>query len=447
MKREGAGHSRRAWRLVGGALLLALVAYACGTSIYIRPGLSPRCRECIAGDQELDARVVLIGDAGEPLDQTPNLELLSHIAAADPGRTLVLFLGDNIYPAGMPALDEGVDLERRDAEEVLAAQVEAVETAGAAAVFVPGNHDWNRSREGGMARVLALQDWLDAHAGERIRLQPRDACPGPIVIEAGRWVRVVVIDTEWLLTPSQRRRGMQACARGSETDPETYSPTDEAAFYRSLEQIVDTTGERYLLVASHHPIRTRGEHGGYVPLKYWLFPFTRRIPWLYIPLPLIYPPLRYGIVRSDQDLVGGRNREMVRELERIAATARSKPVVMAAGHDHNLQVIQPSGSDVVVLVSGSGSKVGAVGKNNDTIFRHAQVGLMVVDYFTDGRIALRVYEARGDRSQEPVFSFWLRSSKGTAAEPTSATACQAGDRARCVRSTRGSDRQVQVRAP
>jgi len=59
--------------------------------------------------QALKQRIVLLGDAGysslSPLE--PSLQLAADIAKQQPDKTKVLFLGDNIYTRGFPALKNG----------------------------------------------------------------------------------------------------------------------------------------------------------------------------------------------------------------------------------------------------------------------------------------------------------------------------------------------------
>ena len=45
--------------------------------------------------------MLLIGDAGDSRDNAPTLEALGRWGNAHPGRTTVLFLGDNLYPQGL----------------------------------------------------------------------------------------------------------------------------------------------------------------------------------------------------------------------------------------------------------------------------------------------------------------------------------------------------------
>ncbi|MFL5491844.1 MAG: metallophosphoesterase, partial [Gemmatimonadales bacterium] len=97
--------------------------------------------------QEIATRIYLIGDAGAPRAAgEPVLEALSRDLAAQRVETVVVFLGDNVYPKGLPAPQ---DPERAEAERRLRTQLQVVERAGVKGYFVLGNHDWNRFGKGG----------------------------------------------------------------------------------------------------------------------------------------------------------------------------------------------------------------------------------------------------------------------------------------------------------
>jgi hypothetical protein len=78
-------------------------------------------------------RVVLAGDGGLGVANDPTLALLGKWADKLPGRTQVVYLGDNIYPAG---LQNG---SRKSGEAILLRQLRATR---APKIFLPGNHDW-----------------------------------------------------------------------------------------------------------------------------------------------------------------------------------------------------------------------------------------------------------------------------------------------------------------
>ena len=127
---------------------------------------------------EIETTLFLIGDAGEPDPRNPTLVLdsLRRMAAETPGRTVIVFLGDNVYPNGTPV---DSSLTWPDARRRLEAQVNAV-PQGARGIFIPGNHDWQEAGPYGLYAVR-LQERMIASlaAGRDIRMLPGNGCPGP----------------------------------------------------------------------------------------------------------------------------------------------------------------------------------------------------------------------------------------------------------------------------
>lgn len=402
--------------LLAVALGVLSVPACSGKGVFLRPGLET-CAGCAANAAQLDTRVVLIGDTGEADAGNPVLGLLEQVAGELPERTLVVFLGDNVYPRGLPAAEEpGVEEERAAAQTVLRLWLEPVEAAGAETVFIPGNHDWNRGRDGGMERILAQGAWLADHASDpdRLRLLPADACPGPIVLDRGDRVRVVLADTQWLIGGHRARQ--EACSWGvpgalrdlesmSDDDPDD-GRASEADFYAALGDAVSSAGDRLVLYAGHHPLRTEGPHGGYISGRDMFFPLTHVADWLYLPIPFLYPIVRYGIMSHPQDVDNEVYAAMIAST-RAALGSAPQPLVTAAGHEHVLQVFR-RGEGTVHAVSGAGAKRDGVGDADDLLFKHGDRGLMTVDYFRDGRVLLRVLEPRSTGAPSEVFSYWVR---------------------------------------
>ena len=81
-------------------------------------------------------------------------------ASSNPARSLILYLGDNAYPQGLPEKDAP---GRAAAELRLNTQVDAARASGAATIFIPGNHDWAEMRSEGWDQVGARPaTWSDA---------------------------------------------------------------------------------------------------------------------------------------------------------------------------------------------------------------------------------------------------------------------------------------------
>src|SRR5262249_24245992 len=150
-------------------------------------------------------RLVLIGDGGEPGRDDPTLALLSEWSNAHPKRTSVVFLGDNIYPAGLPGRGRG----RERGQEILLEQLRAT---SARAMMIPRNHDWGWARgfPRDARRLLANeQKFVQANGAE---FAPERGCPGPVTIELAPSTRqlaggltLIALDLNWWLLPESAR--------------------------------------------------------------------------------------------------------------------------------------------------------------------------------------------------------------------------------------------------
>jgi hypothetical protein len=371
-----------------GAGTAALLAISCVT-----PPREPIPRAAPATGVETS--IILIGDAGAPdASREPVLRALVEELASASSPSIVVFLGDNIYPKGMPQPGEG---GRAEAERRLDAQVDAVLESGATGIFIPGNHDWNFAGSGGRARVIEAERFGVDRGSGRVSFVPGNGCPGPVGIDVGAVARLILLDTQWWLDAAfDSPVSLVDC------------PT------RSASEVLDSLGVlleadgRTTIVAGHHPLITYGAHGGFFNLRQHLFPLTDLKSWLWIPLPVIgsaYPFARtHGI--TNQDVSGPRYRRMLEVLDSVFAV--SPPLVYAAGHEHAIQILDGGGARVDV-VSGAGiyGHVGPVTRGPATIY-HAGggSGYVRLDVQRDGRVRLAVVivDAEGGRS-EPYSAF------------------------------------------
>jgi len=371
----GVGLHRQWRRLL--VTVAALVTSACGNSVYIRGGF-----DAVVDLDQPAWRLLLIGDGGtDNLARSSVLAAASSYVSAAPERTAVVWLGDNLYTHGLPADDES-----QRGQAVLGGQME-VATDGARAFFVPGNHDWDHSGKRGLARIRAAGRFIATRSASA--QAPADGCPGPVWVdlEARRGssvpgVRLVFVDTEWLLT-SKHPRGWEGCSWGPiDAGPEYEGNiADPEQVYAQLAAGLQEAAEHGLLavVVGHHPIYTAGSHGGFFPADEWLFSTRMLKKWAWIPIPLLGVAARkIGGSIKGQDLSGGANKAMVRGLQ--SAFVESPPLLYAAGHEHDLQVFaDPGGRPSTYVVSGSASKSAPTGQRQNSLFKSREHGFMVVD--------------------------------------------------------------------
>jgi hypothetical protein len=388
---------------------------------------------------QIDHRLLLVGDAGDPdPDGEPALQVLARQTRQIPDKTTVAFLGDNVYERGMPemtptVLDEAAQVanvvlpkifdSREEAERCLNAQIDVLRGSSARGIFIPGNHDWDPLEGGAWTRVLEQEYFIRAAARQNVdvTMLPEGGCPGPVSVRLGKRGMLIALDTQWWLAFSPK----------SKPTPDN-NPTGCA--YVTEQQVIDqlvaqlvlaSREKRWAIVAAHHPLNTRGPHGGFVEGITHLFPmrFLRHyVPWYieWLPMPGLgtFAVLaRQNFSPSPQDTSNNRNeylRTVLRDAMEEAEKRGAPALVYAAGHDHSLQVFRSQRGPRYAVVSGLGSssRASEVGKTNNTLFAHANPknpGFMQVDFLKSGQVRLAVIEADGTEAvgSQEVFSLMI----------------------------------------
>jgi hypothetical protein len=316
------------------------------------------------------------------------LDSLAAQAAVVGPRATILFLGDNVYPAGTA---DTIATNYADVLRRLDAQIRAV-PSGATGIFLPGNHDWSDAGQGGFFGAATAADGLfvvrrqavlisrrPKNPGATVMMLPHSGCPGPAVVDKQR-VRLVLLDTQWWLHNYIVR---DALSDDRENGCTTHTMGEITQAVR--DSLRTTRPGQAVIVASHHPLRTGGPHGGYCGA----FALFRR--W----------------ANTSQDLLG-KNYSIMRDSLNSALATRP-PLIAAAGHDHSLQVIHGRTSSYV-LVSGAGSigKGECAARLRESLYvGQATSGFMRLDFAAGDSVLLRVYRYDGHVTGE-VYSHWLR---------------------------------------
>jgi len=343
--------------------------------------------------EDIAVSLYLIGDAGKPDSAgEPVLMALRHDLASRRSQRVVVFLGDNAYPGGLPALGQP---GRREAERYLVAQVEAITSSGASGYLVPGNHDWAKYGPDGWNAIRRQEAFVDSVGAGKVTLQPGGGCPGPKVVVIGSRLRLVLLDTQWWLHPGPKPK-----------DPDSDCAADaESEVVDSLRTALTGASGRMVVLAEHHPLRSGGAHGGHFDWKDHIFPLRAIKPWLWIPLPWIgslYPAARrQGI--SSQDIPSRAYQRLIAAFRRALAVA--PPALYAAGHEHNLQVLS-GGPARLELVSGTGyyGHTSEAISIRGTLFARRASGFARLDIPRAGRPRLAIVEVDAKGGSREVFS-------------------------------------------
>ena len=341
---------------------------------------------------DIETTLFLVGDAGAPAARfEPVLAALAADIARNEAPAIVAFLGDNVYPSGMPQRGHA---DRAEAERRLSAQIEAAVEPGGEAIFIPGNHDWNYAGERGLERVREQERFVEAVGAGRARFLPDNGCAGPVALDIGERLRLIAIDTQWWLQdPAARADGAPCPAR------------TESEIVAALGRLLHDAGARHVIALGHHPLQTGGSHGGHFTVTQHLFPLRGFASWAWLPLPgfgSIYPLARRAGI-SDQDLAGDRNRRMRAALE--SAMRVDPPLAFVSGHEHNLQLLEGTSARWIV-VSGGGihGHATAVRRLDATLFAAARSGYIRLDVQSDGRVRLGVIVVSDEGEGKEVYA-------------------------------------------
>src|SRR5215203_281041 len=339
----------------------------------------------------INQRIFLIGDAGELLgNKQPVVEWVKQHVDMNDEKNTVLFLGDNIYPLGLPMEGEPTYVESK---KILDAQIDLVKGKKAKAFFVLGNHDWKNGKLGGWHQAMNQENYINGLEHPNIQAWPQEGCPGPVAVELTDKIVTVFIDSQWFLYVHEKP------GPGSTCDAKTVEE-----FATELREIIAMHPNQLLVIAMHHPMYTYGIHGGDYGWKEHLFPLTALSPNLWIPLPIIgsiYPIAR-GVFGNLQDVNHPLYRNMANTVDEVLRL-HPNPIAVA-GHDHSLQmIIQDS---LPYIVSGSGSNLSRVKQKNrqgKLVFSDLNYGFSLLEVRKSGNVEARFYNVNSANLEKPTF--------------------------------------------
>ncbi len=340
------------------------------------------------GIDSIAQRIFLIGDAGELKDGAhPVVDWLKKNVNWNDERNMAIYLGDNLYPLGLPS--EGEPLYE-ESKKILDYQMSLTKGKKGRTYFVPGNHDWKNGKPGGYQRILNQVDYINGQELPNVHAWPTDGCPGPVEVEVSDKVVVVLMDSQWFLYVHEKP------GPGSNCQAKTI---DE--FATELREIIATHPNQLVVLAMHHPMYSSGVHGGDFGWKTHLFPFADAIPGLYIPLPIlgsIYPIAR-GVFGNIQDIQHPLYRNMARTIEDVLKEHPN--VIVTAGHDHSLQLIRKD--SMAFIVSGSGSNLSRVRKKPWVEFEDLNYGFAYIEVRKSGKVELKFYNVTSKDLSTPTY--------------------------------------------
>ncbi|TYA69910.1 metallophosphoesterase [Seonamhaeicola marinus] len=353
-------HYKRLWALLSIALLSACATY--------KPQYNT---EAISGNFEEDDiihSIYLIGDAGNsPLgSKSPALAAFEKSLKQAKKNSTALFLGDNIYPEGMPSKSEE---GRAYGEHQLNVQTDVVKDFKGDAIFIPGNHDWYSN---GLKGLKRQEKYIEDKLGKNTFL-PENGCPIEKV-EIADDIELIIIDSEWFVTDWDKHP----------TINDDCEIKTRFKFFEELEGLIKKARGKTTVIAIHHPMYSNGPHGG----EYSFGAHMKPLPIL----GTLKNVLRETSGVSPADLQHKRYHTLKKRLVTLAQ--ENDKVVFVSGHDHNLQYIEQD--NLAQIISGAGAKSTAT-RNVKDAFSSSEGGFARLDILNDGSSYVRFFSAKDDK--------------------------------------------------
>ncbi len=236
-------------------------------------------------------------------------------------------------------------------------------------IIIPGDRDWASSGKKGWASAKKLEKMIKSMKFKNVKWAISKGCPGPNMIELDENLILASINTQWWNHPFDKPDPSTAeCKFGTERD-----------FLIELENIIEDTEDKNILVAGHFPLKSLGEYSG-------KFPFGKYLA------PPVYGSFSVGYrqnVGSSMDISNKRFDGIRGRIENIVL--RKGSVIYTAGHEHNLQVLRLEENFMI----NSGSPIAAkyVGKDKENaLFAESMAGLIELVYYDNGRVDYRVHQ-------------------------------------------------------
>ena len=330
----------------------------------------------------------LIGDAGNAEDPKSKklLDVLEdRLEKADSSSTLI-FLGDNVYPDGIPKSN---DPNRNAAEEKLKAQLAITKKFKGKTIFIPGNHDWHNGIDGLTAESKIVNDYLHS----KTAFEPKNNC-GIDHIDINPDVALIVIDSEWYLENWDKHP----------TINENCDIKTRDQFFNELESQITRNQKKTTIIAMHHPLLSNGEHGGQFSIQKQIYPLNAKVP-----LPIIGTAINFfrktsGVSR--QDLQNKKYNTFIKRIKTLIGDKNN--IVVVSGHDHSLEYIDSGHFKQIISGSGSKEEAARAIHKNDFSFGHNGYAMLQVLKNGASKVSFYGLDQKGKEAllfkQQPLFA-------------------------------------------
>jgi hypothetical protein len=320
-------------------------------------------------DKEIKHSFYLMGDAGKsPLgEKAIALQMFEKELEKASKNSTAIFLGDNIYPKGLPKKSSE---ERAFAEHQLNVQTSVVKNFKGETVFIPGNHDWYSN---GLEGLKRQEKYIENILGKNTFL-PENGCPID-KIHINKEIELILVDTQWYVENWDNHP----------TINDDCEIKTRVKFLDEYSSLIKKARGKTTIVALHNPMYTNGSQGGQ-------YTFGNHMK----PIPIIGSLknlLRNTTGIANVDIFHKRYNELRKRI--ITLSQENDKVIFVSGHDHSLQYIVED--NLRQIISGSGAKKSGTRNVGGGQFSYGTYGFARLDVFTDGSSHVRFYSAEENK--------------------------------------------------
>ncbi len=356
-------------------LLIFSLLFITGCATYKAQYSDTNTPKIIVKTQQPAHSLYLIGDAGNVAmnQNVVSLDLLSKELSKAPKNSTVIFLGDNVYPSGIPPEK---DEEYALAKYRIRIQTDAIQNFQGNTIFIPGNHDWYNGVEG-----LKRQENLVEKVLGKNSFLPKNGC-GIDKVNINDSVTLITIDSEWFITNwNQHPKINDNC------DIKT-----RERFIEKLWSLLKKNRYKNVVIAMHHPMYSNGPHGGSFSVKDHMKP---------VPVLGTLKNLIRSHAGIQTDNFHQQYNDLVHRIQTIAREFKNN-IIFVGGHEHSLQYIENNGFKQIV--SGAGSKRSAALIGHGAQFTYGNYGYAKLSFYEDESAVVEYYAANKKDNNKLLFS-------------------------------------------
>ncbi len=322
----------------------------------------------------------LVGNVGNThltKELPPALALLQKDLNAATDASSLVFLGNNIAPAGLPA-PEDPNREKREAE--LRKIFSLFDNFNGKTFFAPGRRDWQNGHTGGLTAIQRQEEFIEAYFdskfpdGKGDRFLPDNGCSGPEKEEINKDIVMIFVDSQWWIQNAHKEENInQRCEATSRLD-----------YLVQLRAQINKHRNDHVLIIMHHPLYSRGVRGGHYSLKDHL-----------LPLPGIgsLNLIRRSLYGNKGDINHPDFLLLKREIEYMLLDYED--MVFVSAHENNLQYFHQNKINHHFIISGGGNRkvdYATTGRPDPNFveadFVHASTGYSKIYVYEDGSMWL-----------------------------------------------------------